>query len=253
MKRHLLFIITSITLLWSATCHALGDGTLGYGGGVNDNPHNLSSQSSTPGGETDYKASTETQICIFCHTPHGATANAPLWGRPDSTETFNIRAGLQISNSTIVNTTLYGNTTDPNEYPNGASKLCLSCHDGVTALGILSDGYEIEMVSSDLATAIDLTMSHPVSFVYNGTVQSFLGASYIYPGAGSIYLETDSGGVTRVQCTSCHQPHQDTKGTGSGIYPFWKGDGLASDYDPVCQACHTSTPTTYTIPNSHTH
>lgn len=253
MKRHRLFLITALTLLWSANCIA-APGELGDNGGNNKNPHNLSSRNTLVGNTK--MASTETQICIFCHTPHGATANAPLWGRPDPGGTFSIRAGLQISNSTIVNTTLYGNTTDPNEYPNGASKLCLSCHDGVTALGILSDGYEIEMVSTDLATAINLTTSHPVSFIYIDSVvthlNNYYGAgSYKLPAAG--YLD----GSDRVQCTSCHQPHQDTRngGTNPNDLPFWRvGDGdPAADYDPVCQACHAPTPTTYTIPNSHTH
>lgn len=238
MKRYFLFVITALTLLWSPSSHAVGDGTLGFDGGRNDNPHNLSSRSSTPGGETDYKASNETQICIFCHTPHGARSVAPLWGRPDSTETFNIRAGLQISNSTIVNTTLYGNTTDPNEYPNGASKLCLSCHDGVTALGILSDGHEIEMVSSGLPAAINLTTSHPVSFVYNEAVKNFLGASYKWP--TTAYLESRLG-KSWVQCTTCHQPHQDTRAGGTDL-PFWRDMTADQDiaYDNICSGCHTT-------------
>lgn len=242
MKRHLLFIIIGMALLWDSTSLAIYDGTLGADGGFNPNPHNLSSRSTN-----SKKAQTETQICIFCHTPHGARAVAPLWGRPDSTETFNIRAGLQISNSTIVNTTLYGNTTPPNEYPNGATKLCLSCHDGVTAMGILATGEEIDM-SGGNALRIDLTTSHPVSFVYNSAVRDYLELqSPGYQLWSAAYLDS----AFRVQCTTCHQPHQDTQGYGGGTYPFWRvGSGSTTDYNTVCESCHT-TPVPATLPSEH--
>lgn len=236
MKKHLFSLIISAILFWNNPSQSAYDGTLGADNGANPNPHNLSSLSSN-----SKKADTETQICIFCHTPHSARSVAPLWGRPDSTETFNIRSGLQISDPTIVNTTLYGTAPD---YPNGATKVCLSCHDGVTAMGILANGDEIDM-SGGNALGIDLTTSHPVSFVYNLNVKNFLGGAYIWP--TTAYLDSES----RVQCTICHQPHQDTLGFGGGIYPFWRvGSGSATDYDTVCESCHT-TPVPATLPSEH--
>jgi hypothetical protein len=244
VKKSPFLFITGLTLLWSASCIA-APGELGDNGGINTNPHNLSSRSlnvlkavvqATPGKET--------QICIFCHTPHSARSVAPLWGRPDSTETFGIRAGLQISNAAIVNTTLYGTAPD---YPNGATKVCLSCHDGVTAMGILANGNEIDMTLSTLVgrnSQIDLTISHPVSFVYNSAVQTFLGGTYIWP--TTAYLDSAS----RVQCTTCHEPHQDTRQGGTN-YPFWRvGSGSATDYNTVCESCHT-TPVPATLPSEH--
>ena len=239
MKRYLLFII-GMTLLWDSTSLAIYDGTLGADGGANPNPHNLSSLSSN-----SKEAQTETQICIFCHIPHGARSVAPLWGRPDSTETFNIRAGLQISDPAIVNTTLYSTAAD---YPNGATKLCLSCHDGVTAMGILANGDEIDM-SGGNALGIDLTTSHPVSFVYDSVVRDYLElqspGSY-QPWPPTAYLDSEY----RVQCTICHQPHQDTIGFGGGTYPFWRvGSGSQADYNTVCNSCHTSIPAA--LPSEH--
>jgi mono/diheme cytochrome c family protein len=235
VKQYFFFILICATLLWGNSSQAVGE--LGANNGDNSNPHNLSSLS-----RNSKKADTETQICIFCHTPHGAVANAPLWGRPDPTGSFGIRAGLGISE--IVNTTLYSTDAD---YPNGSSKLCLSCHDGVTAMGILANGEMIDM-SGGNALEIDLTISHPISFVYNSDVKNYLGASYTLP-TDSSYLD----GSLRVQCTSCHQPHQDTRGAG-GVYPFWrKGNGDAADYGLVCQECHTSTPTLPGIPGTKEH
>lgn len=247
MKRYLLFIIFGATLLWSATSHALGDGTLGYGGGANSNPHNLSA---VAGNTNPKKALTqappgkEMQICIFCHTPHGATPSSTLWGRPDPTGPGGgfltlTNPALGISDPTVIGSSLYDSASG--NYPNGASKLCLSCHDGVTAMGILADGDEIAMTDTGLATEIVLTTSHPISFVYDANVVSLLvglGKSLQSPTPAADYLD----GSDRVQCTSCHQPHQDTRGTG-GTYPFWRvGGGSAADYATVCDACHTAPP-----------
>ncbi|HVT83233.1 MAG TPA: hypothetical protein VHM90_21520, partial [Phycisphaerae bacterium] len=41
-----------------------------------NSPHNLSA--SGPG---TVKAAGESQVCIFCHTPHNATPVKPLWNR----------------------------------------------------------------------------------------------------------------------------------------------------------------------------
>lgn len=246
MKRYLLFILFSATLLWNSSSQAVGE--LGESNGFNNNPHNLSSRS----GNTK-KALTETQICIFCHTPHGATPQSTLWSRPapntmGSFPTFTEPGSVQdpsgilgINDGAIVGTTRYGNNTAPNEYPNGASKLCLSCHDGVTAMGILASGEELDMVGG-AAIGINLAVSHPISFVYNAAVQTYLNGlaktdNYNLPALTSGYLD----GASRVQCTTCHQPHQDTK---TAIYnlPFWRGSGTndETEYDAVCAACHTT-------------
>lgn len=244
VKYSLVVFIIVISLLVSISGYTAGlPGSLGEGDGVNNNPHNLSSQS----GNT-VKATDETQICVFCHTPHGATPKSSLWNRLAPVGSFLTRSDLDpgISNSSIIGTTLYDG--NPANYPNGASKLCLSCHDGVTAIGELANGDIFDMTIATLGSRpseIDLTKSHPISFVYNTTVRDYLNT--IVPGSYQLtagaYLETDTAGKTWVQCTICHQPHQDTRDGGTN-FPFWRiGTGNpATDYDPVCQSCHTATP-----------
>lgn len=245
MKRHLLLLLTVVTLLWSNSSHAAGPpGSLGEGDGANSNPHNLSSLS----GNNAYEALTETQICIFCHTPHGATPQSTLWGRPDplgpnSNGTFPILTNptLGISYPSVVGYSLYDSASS--DYPNGASKLCLSCHDGVTAMGILANGSEIDMTGSGLVTAvIDLSKSHPISFVYDSinVVPLLVGLGKSLRSPTADYLDWNN----RVQCTSCHQPHQNTMGTGGNGLPFWRvNTGVyADDYATVCDACHTAPP-----------
>jgi predicted CXXCH cytochrome family protein len=61
-------------------------------------------------------------VCIYCHTPHAALGGGtPLWNRKLPT----------ISYTMYSSPTLKG-TVDPQ--PNLATRLCLSCHDGYTAM-----------------------------------------------------------------------------------------------------------------------
>lgn len=86
--------------------------------------HNLGS---TGTGTNVFSGTTE--ICVFCHTPHGADASAavPLWNRTlPAASTFTTYDALGTSS-------LDGKTA-----PVGSvSVACLSCHDGVTAMNSL--------------------------------------------------------------------------------------------------------------------
>src|SRR5512138_3110561 len=67
------------------------------------------------------KASSESEICIFCHTPHNTNPTGPLWNRADQGSNY-----ILYTSSTT--------QASPGQ-PDGASFLCLSCHDGTIALG----------------------------------------------------------------------------------------------------------------------
>lgn len=221
---------------------------LGANGGVNDHPHNLSSSGTSTiraaAGETD-------QICIFCHTPHNASSRGPLWNRPDITSPLG--GG---------NFPLYGETTSPsrlgeiliddlpeakyggsNEYPNGATRLCLSCHDGVTAMGTVLSAWGGSIANSlgPMTTmVIDLSASHPVSFTYDASVEAALDAK---PGVTANQYQLPSAGIlddqSRMQCTACHDPHSDTN---DGVYtlPMWRNytGNENTDYEATCSECH---------------
>jgi hypothetical protein len=62
------------------------------------------------------------EVCVFCHTPHGANsaANMPLWNHTLSSVTY----------------TTYGQTTSGQlaGLPGPNSVMCLSCHDGTVAI-----------------------------------------------------------------------------------------------------------------------
>lgn len=87
--------------------------------------HNLSSSNTTG---TTY-STTESQICAFCHTPHGSdnSVAGPLWNKTLQNSTYTSFTAASLDAATIQGTSA--------GQPLGSSKLCLSCHDGVLALG----------------------------------------------------------------------------------------------------------------------
>ncbi|MCF6229955.1 MAG: hypothetical protein L3J62_04045, partial [Gammaproteobacteria bacterium] len=96
--------------------------------------HNLSM---TWGGEgadpRTVTATSEAQICVFCHTPHGAdtSTNAPLWNRSLEGGAGYTAVYSMYDSSSMEATQLSGVPSAPTS----SSKLCLSCHDGVIAVG----------------------------------------------------------------------------------------------------------------------
>lgn len=242
-----------------------------------NNPHNMSSTSNAGANTVTvgavnfvrelHKAESPSaggtdQICIFCHTPHSAAAKTPLWGRPDpdgpnGDGTFPVYAqSLGIKNSAI----LTGYTTSNPEYPSGASRMCLSCHDGVTSIGVLLGGETIVMAGGNTITSgdltvnavIDLTTSHPISFLYNQDVVDAIDVSnteYQVPNVAIVNTPLDGEG--KMQCTTCHDPHYDTRPLGTyGNLPFWRHQNGASSYGDVCNACHKTPPSSSSLPHT---
>jgi hypothetical protein len=113
--------------------------------GIADTKHNLGSG---PGPAGRNQVSDTAEICVFCHTPHGADVNAPapLWnkrlgaaGAPAGGGTYTTYASLQTPS-------LDGSVAAVGSI----SMACLSCHDGTQAMdniinapgsgGIVADG-----------------------------------------------------------------------------------------------------------------
>ena len=125
--------LTALTLL----CAILGVGSA-FGARIADvrgTLHNFSSAAdgtATPSGGAvptrTVKATTEDQVCVFCHTPHGGTAGiTPLWNRTLSSATYTVYTSASLDAEDIKG--------GPLDQPGGSSKLCLSCHDGTLAIG----------------------------------------------------------------------------------------------------------------------
>ncbi len=197
--------------------------------GIVTTKHNLSV--SGPG---TVKASQESQICIFCHTPHNASPSSPLWNRRDPGGQY-----TPYSSSTA--------KASPGQ-PTGASILCLSCHDGTIALGeVLSRSSDISM-SGGVTTipsgsgrlGTDLSDDHPISFVYDNQLANQNG-ELVNPGTLTGTVKLDSGG--RLQCTACHNAHDDDNGK------FLVKSNIRSG---LCTTCHTKNHWSQTTHNTST-
>ena len=183
--------------------------------GVANTKHNLSV--SGPG---SIKASSEQQICIFCHTPHNAAPLKPLWNHASSGSVY-----TPYSSSSIF--------ASPGQ-PTGASMLCLSCHDGTVALGdVLSRSTPINMAggvtnmpAGRTRLGTDLSDDHPVSFAYTAGLATQRG-ELVNPSALTGPVKLDKSG--QMQCTSCHDPHDDANGK------FLVMNNASS---ALCQVCH---------------
>lgn len=104
-------------------------------GNIANTKHNLSSVRSgtswgttafSSGVGTNYTSAGSDQICVFCHTPHGANTPvaAPIWNR-------SVQPTTAYSMYTMVGTNSTG-TPDANRL--GMALACLSCHDGTQAM-----------------------------------------------------------------------------------------------------------------------
>ena len=89
--------------------------------GISGTKHNLG----TTGVVGNNRFSGTAEICVFCHTPHGAdtTAVVPLWNRTLTGSTYQTYDSLGTS-------TLDGKTATVGS----VSIACLSCHDGVQSM-----------------------------------------------------------------------------------------------------------------------
>ncbi|OQX16310.1 MAG: hypothetical protein BWK76_11745 [Desulfobulbaceae bacterium A2] len=221
MNKKTCISLVAITLLVAA-------GEIATGNSIRYSKHDLSSS----GGQA-IKASGLDQVCIFCHTPHNARSDVPyLWNRSAQTSTY-----IPYTSTTMKAPA--GQIGQAGQ-PTGASKLCLSCHDGTIALGAIltvgtsswipfSGASTLSGRSSSLGT--DLSDDHPVSFDYQSSITGgnteLVPSSTIAPTSSSP-VKLDSTG--QLQCTACHDPHDNVYGK----FLVKSNQGSA-----LCMTCHT--------------
>ncbi|MBF0609745.1 MAG: hypothetical protein HQL55_01310 [Magnetococcales bacterium] len=235
--------------------------------------HNLSVNNYAGGPTRTVKATTETQICVFCHTPHGSTLQSglksPLWNR-------------QLSNQTYTGYSSSSIQADVNQLaagPGGTSKLCLSCHDGTIAIGSVNVLGGIQSASINMSgtgtggvmpsgsgantgftrnLGVDLSNDHPISFDYTTTVASADGELRSPPFSSSGTLIMGNRDISnkpklpldsdKLQCSTCHDPHiKDTSETVSikflRLNRFQKntgpsGSSFSVSNEIICLSCH---------------
>jgi len=182
---------------------------------------------------TNTSYNTTGELCIVCHAPHGTSAVAvPLWNHNITAQTFSTYIGYKFPARGGLSIT----------QPDGASKLCLSCHDGISAINQFGgpNGTNMQGTSSSPVTiyagfafGTNLTGDHPISFVYN-TALAQLDGALKDPATATTSLggtiATDMLDINgKVQCPSCHEVHDET------IFRFGKISNAGS---ALCLTCH---------------
>ena len=174
---------------------------------------------------------TAPNLCAACHAAHKVKRNYPLWGRQDSTATGWIvwndngsatsaqqhrnsdgsimKGQLLDINNEATDSSLVDAAANPTgmkylsakELVASGTGLCMSCHDGQTAIGMADDGSGYVYMNPYFRGnwGRDLTDMHPV-----GRYIPFGVAGWQ---ASNVVAETKG----TVGCTSCHSMHSSTK------------------------------------------
>lgn len=247
MKRGAIIAFAATAIIGAASAAYAASAT------IVGSPHDLSAVAD--GG------SKTTQVCVFCHTPHNAAQNVPLWNRSNPAgagfKLYTSSATLQMKSSVLT-----GFSSD------SISLFCMGCHDGgalagsrihnePAASGAANNGlipdsrYASAAFDSDGAAGANLptnnanfgtnlTSSHPVNFPYNeGLDTAFNAKSGTKVGTNIplFYASVGGGGakVLAVECSSCHAVHG-ANGPGGNMMPKFIRSTMKGS--ALCVACH---------------
>ena len=226
MSTHVKGLLVVAAVLAAST--ALATSTALAQGGPGDvvgSKHDLS-----VGGGGASRATTETQPCVFCHTPHNSTPARQLWNHASSAATYSTYGSSSYRSGTTAGTfNTFPGTRAPQ--PSGSAKLCLSCHDGTIAVNATINNGTIAMAGGTFIPATaslgtDLSNDHPVSFARIASTTAVVDP----PANDPVRLETDT---RLVQCVSCHDPHSQRLDPTVGKFLVKANQGSA-----VCVTCH---------------
>ena len=245
---------------------------------VVDTKHNLSHW-----GPGTFKAVSESRVCIFCHTPHNSNPAGPLWSHKLSAATTFKKYSSPTLRILVDPDTRTSSGYDTSTIT-GATKLCLGCHDGLTALGAITTSrgsITIEMVGGietlsgeesgydEGAGTVNIQNKHPVSFDYDADLITKINTDTATPDyKGAVYaLPSDATNGTvinlrvkeavrraggKIECTICHDPHTNRATTNyTALLPFWVSSSIddpswLDPYEAVCASCHSQNYGEYT-------
>ena len=206
--------------------------------------HNLSTS-----GTGSLKSTTTTEVCVFCHTPHGSTSGVtPLWNRKLSSATYTPYTSNSLDAEQIQGVL---------DQPGGSSKLCLSCHDGTLAIGNVNvfggkgsatttGTVPISMTGTGSSVTggmadgsgtstgftrnlgTNLTNDHPISVTYTSTLVARDGELRTLGTGATSQKDTQTSGALIGVRTIGYKPKVPLEATGSG----------AENGQIQCASCH---------------
>ena len=197
---------------------------------ITNSRHDLSSTSSQT------HKSAQTQLCIFCHTPHRAIQQQLIWNH---TAVTNPRGWAAGNNLTAEGTTLPADISSE-------SKRCLACHDGSLSIGDVNNVgggstgtiplavQNTILAGYQTATATgtnDMVNNHPVSIPYASNTAAYNGITT------GVAVATGVGNYQAATNTSCQSPSGVcTDKATDGVYINLKGTVAAAGVE--CGTCH---------------
>jgi predicted CXXCH cytochrome family protein len=165
--------------------------------------------------------------CQYCHTPHlrtnSAVSGLPLWNKDLTTSGI---WTMYNSGSTTAGTSIDSD-------PGAQSRSCLSCHDGTVAIGNVLVGTSDTLVlatnlvggklgATNINLTTDLSNEHPIGFTVDTTKAGLDSIANMKADGFTFYV-----GDTKMECATCHDPHDTSKGS---FLRVAKGT--------ICTACH---------------
>lgn len=200
--------------------------TAAFATSIVNSKHNLSSSQTLT-----LRSTTQNQICVFCHTPHNALQNIPLWNRTNKGSSF------KMYTSNTLTAAAAGAKLDSKSI----SLFCLSCHDGAagTIQEVIGDqvnnkgGNAFTMqgtwTNGDLTSdGKGLSNDHPIGFSY-GEAQSGDPTGLISGPAGVSFFKSSTK-PDSMECSSCHAVHNNQ------YSPFLRKSNVGSG---LCLTCHS--------------
>ena len=166
--------------------------------------------------------------CLYCHVPHSGNTKGPLWAQSLSTQTYSLYSSDTIQNKTA------------QPQLGTSSSLCLSCHDGTVAPGLVIpygqlniSGKMVSMLGTQLQNSHPFSLQLPMKDAAN-LLEGFATTGVTGDTTKSVALVKGN-----LECTSCHNPHAQMVDKRSPNFLVRDNTSGA-----LCLACHTVNPRT---------
>ncbi|MEW6312462.1 MAG: cytochrome c3 family protein [Pseudomonadota bacterium] len=270
LNKTTIIVVVAIAAAWSglvsANVPSWGTTLFSNVGGIVNTRHNMT-QSGITGTANGVAARNDmdrwrndyAEVCVYCHTPHGANTTKgamPLWNRTLKNNTYNTYN--QLGTSTITQTF---------SAPGANSLTCLSCHDGTTAidavLNMPGSGPEVNGAPNGNFEAISFTQPYKRGYYaamanqQGATEKAFLNSwknpagrfdSTTHGGLNSQYVSTtttwvnggpssqniqnsDPTAIDAAGCMVCHSPAGAGFAAGATDFSiFYIGTDLRNDH-----------------------
>ncbi len=158
------------------------------------------------------------EMCNTCHTPHNSdvtVSGAPLWNHEVTAATFTVYTSPTLDSVA--------------GQPAGATKLCLSCHDGTVAVDSFGGRSGTDFLTGNKKVGPDLSNDHPVSMTYDAVADTSLVATSATSGLGGT-IDGDLLFAGKVECASCHDVHDEAGNANLLVKP--------NTASALCLTCH---------------